>query len=167
MFEKSRNNSLKNYGLLSSHLLSAPGLSWDAMPKMTKIQLPDTYISFEKGIRGGISYILNRHSKANNKYLKCCEPKQESKHTTDLDVNNLHGFTMSKFLPTRGFKWTDLKDFNLNKYTSNSSKGCNIEVDLEYPKELKELHNYYPLTPEKIEIKRQMLSEYQLKIADL
>ena len=63
MFEKCRNNSLKNYGLLSSHLFSAPGLSWDAMPKMTKLELPDMYISFGKGIRGGISYISNRTAK--------------------------------------------------------------------------------------------------------
>ena len=35
VFEKFRNNSLKNYGLCSSHYLSAPGLSWDANLKMT------------------------------------------------------------------------------------------------------------------------------------
>ena len=57
--------------------------------------------------------------------------------------------------------------FDLNKYTSNSSKGFVLEVDLEYPKELWELHNDYPLAPDKLEIKREMLSEYQLKIADL
>ena len=44
------------------------------------------------------------------------------------------------------------------KYTSNSSKGCVLEVDLDYPKEL---------APNKIEIKREMLSDYQLNIADL
>ena len=55
----------------------------------------------------------------------------------------------------------------MNKYNSNSSKGCVVEADLEYPKELQELHNDYHLAPDKIEIKREMLSEYQLKIADL
>ena len=55
----------------------------------------------------------------------------------------------------------------MNKYTSNSSKGCVLEVDLEYPKELWNLHNDYPLAPNKIEIKREMLSDYQLKIDDL
>ena len=74
---------------------------------------------------------------------------------------------MSKFLLTIGFKWIDPKEFDLNKYTSNSSKGCVLEVDLEYPKELRELHNDYPLTPDKIESKREMLFDYQLKIADL
>ena len=66
MFEKFRNNSLKNYGLCSSDYLSAPGLSWDAMLKITKIELelipdPDMCIILEKGTRGGISYISNRY----------------------------------------------------------------------------------------------------------
>ena len=44
---------------------------------------------------------------------------------------------------------------------------CILEVDLEYAKELYKLHNDYPLSPYSIDIKREMLSEYQLKIADL
>ena len=48
---------------------------------------------------------------------------------------------MSMFLPTSGFKWIDPKVFYLDKYTRNSSKGCVLEVDLEYPKELCEWHN--------------------------
>ena len=50
---------------------------------------------------------------------------------------------MSKFLPKIGFKWILPKEFNLNKYASNSSKGCFLEVDLEYSKEIGELHNDY------------------------
>ena len=71
-----------------------------------------------------------------------------------------------QFPLTSGFKWIDPKEFDLNKYTNNSSEGCVLEVGLEYPKELRELHNDYPLAPDKIEIKREMLSEYQLKSAD-
>ena len=74
---------------------------------------------------------------------------------------------MSKFFPISGFKWIHLKELDLNKYTSNSSKGYVLEVDLEYPKELRELHNNYPLAADKIKIKTEMLFEYQLKIADL
>ena len=74
---------------------------------------------------------------------------------------------MSKFLPRTSFKWIDPKQFDLNKYTSNSSKGCVLEIDLEYPKELRELHNDYPLAPDKIVIEKEILSDYQLKIADL
>ena len=74
---------------------------------------------------------------------------------------------MPKFHSTSGFKLIDPKEFDLNKYTSNSSKGCVLEVDLEYPKELRELHNDYPLALDKIEIKGEMLSEYQLKTVGL
>ena len=95
------------------------------MLNMTKVQLeliPDTcmYIFFEKGTRGGVSYICNRYSKANNKYLKFYDPK----YIIYLDANNLHGYPMSQFLQTTGFNWIDPKESELNKYTSNSSKGC-------------------------------------------
>ena len=70
-------------------------------------------------------------------------------------------------LPTSGFKWLDRKKFDLNEYSSKSSKGCVLEVYLKYPKELRELKNDYPLSPDKIEIEREMLSNHQLKIADL
>ena len=75
VFKKFRSDSLKNYGLCPSHYMSAPALSWDAMLNIKKIKLelisdPDMYIFFEIGIRGGVSYISNRYSQANNKYLK-------------------------------------------------------------------------------------------------
>ena len=74
---------------------------------------------------------------------------------------------MSKFPSTSGFKQIDPKGVDLNKYYSNSSKGCVLSVDLEYPKELPELHNDCPLALDKIEIKSEMWYDYQLKIADL
>ena len=96
VFEKFRNNSLKNYGLCPSHYLRAPGLCWDTMFKMTKIELelipdPGMFIFFEKGARGGIYLISKRYSKASNKDLQSYDPKQESKHTIYLDANNLYG----------------------------------------------------------------------------
>ena len=79
------------------------------MFNMTKVELelitdPDMYIFFEKGMRGGVSYISNKYSKANIKYLESYDPKQESKDMIYLDANNLYGCAMSKFLPTSGFK---------------------------------------------------------------
>ena len=52
----------------------------------------------------------------------------------------------------------------MNKCTSNGSKGCILEVNFKYPKELRELHNDYPSARSKKEIKIEILSEYQLKI---
>ena len=116
-----------------------PGLSWDAMLKMTKVKLelipdPDMHIFFEKGTRGVISYIFKRYSKATNKYLKPYDSKRESKDIIYLDAYNLHGYEMSDFFTTSGFKWRDPEEFGQNKYTSNSSKERALEFDLEYPK---------------------------------
>ena len=80
VLEKFWNNSLNNCGLCPSHYLSAPGLRWDVILKMTKIELelipvPDMYIFFGRGT-SGISYISNRYSKATNKCFKSYDPNQ-------------------------------------------------------------------------------------------
>ena len=62
---------------------------------------------------------------------------------------------MSKFFPISEFKWIDHKDFDLHRYSKNSSKSCILEANFEYPKELCELPNDYPLAPDKVEIKRK------------
>ena len=57
-------------------------MSWDAMLKMTKTELDlvseiDMHLFNENGIRGGISYIAKRDSKANNKYIECYDSSKE------------------------------------------------------------------------------------------
>ena len=79
------------------------------MFNMTKVELelipnPDMYISFQKGKRGGVSYISNRYSKANNKYIKSYDAKQQPKNIIYLDANNLDGYLVTTFLPTSDFK---------------------------------------------------------------
>ena len=82
--------------------MSATGWSWDSILNDTEVELElisdvHMYLYHEKGIRGKVSYIFKRCSKANNKYLKCYDPKQVLKHIY-LDVNNSYGYTTSKFL---------------------------------------------------------------------
>ena len=84
-----------------------------------------------------------------------------------LDANNLYGHSMSQYLPTGNFKWMkqhQIDNLDLVKYTEDSKKGLILEVDLEYPKELHNLHNDYPLAAEKMNVKSEMLSEYCKKI---
>ena len=102
---------------MSKSLFKNLGLSWYLMLKKTKTALelilnPYMDIFFEKSTRGGISYISNRYSKANNKYLKSYDLKQESKHIKYLETNHLYGYVMSKFLPTSEFKRIDPKEFD-------------------------------------------------------
>ena len=76
---------------------------------------------------------------------------------------------MSQYLPTGGFRWMTQKQIdkiNLAKYQEDSKKGLIVEVDLEYPKELHDLHNDYPLGPEKVKVTNDMLSEYCKNISE-
>ena len=108
-------------------------------------------------------YNFYRYDKANNKYLKSYNRKEEPKQIKYLDVNKLYGYAMSKFFTRNKLEWIDLKMLDLKKYTSNSPNGFVVEVDLQYPKELRELHKDYPLVPDN----KKILSDYQLKVADL
>ena len=172
VFENFRKTCLQYYKLDPCHYFTSPGLSWDAMLKMTNIRLNlisdvDMYQFVEKGMRGGVSYIANRYGKANNKYMTEYDEMAPEKHIMYLDANNLYGWAMSQYLPTGGFEWLDVNDFILlDDYTDTSDKGLILEVDLEYPNELHDLHNDYPLAPEKVKVERDMLSAYCKEIAD-
>ena len=174
VFENFRKTCLQYYKLDPCHYFTSPGLSWDAMLKMTDIKLElmtdiDMFQFIEKGMRGGISYIANRYGKANNKYMKTYDEKMPSKYLMYLDANNLYGWAMSQYLPTGGFRWMTKKQIDkldLTKYKEDSNRGLILEVDLEYPKELHNLHNDYPLGPEKVKVTEDMLSGYCKRIAD-
>ena len=155
VFENFRNVCMENYKLDPAHYFTAPGLAWDACLKMTNVELElladiDMLLMIEKGIRGGVSMISNRHGKANNKYMgKSFNEKEPFKYIQYLDANNLYGWAMSKPLPTHGFKW--MKVDELETWELHS---CILEVDLEYPKSLHDLHNDYPLAPEQIVVNK-------------
>ena len=108
VFEKFIDTCLKFYQLDPCHYFSSPGLSWDAMLKMTRTRLEkfvdiDMYLLIEKGLTAGISYIAKRYAKANNKYMKNY-PKKPSKFISYLDMNNFYGWAMSGYLPYGRFK---------------------------------------------------------------
>ena len=83
-------------------------------------------------------------------YNKCIK----SSYIEYLDANNLYGWAMSQKLPVDSFKWVEkLSKFNekfIKNYNENSDKGCFLEIDVEYPKELSNLHKNLPFLPKKI-----------------
>ena len=172
VFEKLFDTCLKFYKLDPCHYISSPGLSWDAMLKMAGVRLEkvfdiDMYLFIEKGLRGGISYIAKRYAKANDKYMNDYDPKKPSTFISYLDMNNLYGWAMSEYLPYEGFKWLkNVDEFDVMSINEKSPIGYFLEVDLEYPDELHELHNDYPLAPEKLAVSSDMLSKYCKEIAD-
>ena len=102
----------------------------------------------ESVLRGGIVTISHRHAKANKEYMGAeFDPAEESKFISYLDANNLYGWGMSKQLPTSGFEWMTDDELDDCKQLS-----CFLEVELEYPEHLHELHNDYPLASERVKI---------------
>ena len=172
IFEKFIKTCLEFYGLDPCHYISSLGVSWDAMLKMIGIELKkisdiDKYYFIEKGLRGGTSYIAKRYAKANNKYMNDYDPKKPSTFIAYLDKNNLYGWTMCEYLPYARFKQVkNINRFDIDSINEKSDTGYFLEVDLEYPDELHELHNDYPLAPEKLAILSDMLSKYCKEIAD-
>ena len=155
VFENFRDICIKNYKLDPAHYYTAPGLAWDASLKVTEVKIEllsdiDMLLMVEKGIRGGASMISNRYGKANNKYMGTSFIKREpSKYITYLDANNLYDWAMSKPLPTHGFKWMKMSELE-----TWENHPCILEVDLEYPKSLHDLHSEYPLAPERVEVNK-------------
>ena len=148
----------KHYELDPAHFFTTPGLAWDAMLKMTKVELElledvDQLLMIEKGIRGGNSNVFKRFAKANNKFMKNFDETQTSKFLVYLDANNLYGWAMSQPLPVGDFAWMSEEELeNWEKFVKEEGKGCILEVDLLYPRELHGDHNDFPLAPEILEL---------------
>ena len=108
----------------------------------------DMLLIVEKGIRGGMCQTIHRYAKANNKYMKNYDEIIISSYLMYLDANNLYGWAMSQKLPADGFKWIkDLFQFNerfIKNYDENSNKGYFLEVNVECPKNLFDLHKDLP-----------------------
>ena len=160
VFEKFIATCLKYYKLDPCHYFSAPGLS-------EKISDIDQYLFIEKRTGGGISYIAKRYAKANNKYMCDYDSNKQSRFITCLDKNNLYGWSMNKYLPYGEFEWLkNIDELDIMSINKKSDVECTLEVDLKYSDELHELHNDYPLAPEKLTVTTDILSNYCKSIAD-
>ena len=145
-FSRCIDTCLKFCELDPCHYFSSPGLSCDAMLKMTGVKL-------EKNIRP--------------KYMSNYDSEKPSTFITYSDKNNLYGWTMSGYLPYGEFKWLkNVHGFDVNSINEKSGTGYFLEVDLEYPNELRELHNDYPIAPEKLAVTDNFLSACSKKIID-
>jgi hypothetical protein len=153
IFENFRSVCSETYNLDPAHYFTAPGLSWDAMLKMTGVQLElltdfDKVAFIKKGLRGGISQCSNRYAKSNNYYMSEFDPNESSSYLIYLDANNLYGWAMSQHLPVGEFEWVDpATDFNVSNDANN---GYILEVDLEYPDSLHNTHSDLPFCAEHI-----------------
>ena len=129
---------------------SLPGYTWKAGLKLTNIKLDfikdkDLPLLLENNIRGGISSVMGDRFVESN----------ENKQISYIDANNLYGWALSQYLPTGEFEKLQLPDAyeleqiveDLLRVPDNNESGFFIEYDLEYPVEIKEKTENFPLCP--------------------
>ena len=161
IFQSFRQSCLKNFELDPVHFVSLPGLAWQACLKKSNVELElltdyDMLLMIEEGIRGGICHAIQRYVKASNKYMKDYDKKKKSSYIQYLDANNLYGKAMTEKLPVTGFKWLDDisrmdEDFVMG-YHKNDIKGYILELDIDYPSKLQNLHSDLPFLRERMVI---------------
>ena len=176
IFENFRTISMQAYKLDPVHYLSLPGYSWDCMMYRTKVVLSlltdiDEHLFIERGVRGGVSMIMNRYAKANNPYLSKHDKEKPNNYVMYWDANNLYGLSMVDYLPTESLGFLNESEITdmYNKIHNEDidERFCHIlEVDLEYPEELHDLHNDLPVAPERMCVGNDMLSNYQKDLAE-
>ena len=170
IFENFRDVCMKYYGLDPAYYYTLPNFAFDAMLKMTGVEIDliydqEMYEMIEAGLRGGMCMVSTKKVEANNKYMgEEYDKNKESSYINYFDANNLYGLSMIQKLPYKNLKWDDtLKEEDIINYKNNNI-GYILEVDLEYPKELHDLHNDYPMAPEVMNVKADMLSDKQIEI---
>ena len=152
---------IKVYELDPAHFLSAPGLASQACLKKTELKLElltdvDMLLMVEKGIRGGICHVVHIYAKANNTYMKDYNQDEEKLFFEYLDASNFYGWAMSEPLPVDGFDrikdLSKIDEYFIKNYNENSDKGYILEVNVEYPKNLHDLHSDLQFLPERMKI---------------
>jgi hypothetical protein len=177
IFQRFREVSHADYGLDPLNYVSVPGLAWEAMLKMTGIQLelitdPEILNMLERQKRGGLCFVgSKRHATANNPELENYDPTQPTSFIQYYDVNNLYGKSMTEPLPYQDFvlqKITDESEEDLINQISGigetASRGCIIELDMFAPVEIHDKLKEFPPAPENIEPKLEWFSDFQKEL---
>jgi hypothetical protein len=170
VFENFRETGMSYYGLDPAHYLTLPSYSFDACLKYTDVELqlltdPEMHLFIENSIRGGISVVSHRYARANNPYLKSedYDSSQPHSYIMYLDANNLYGWGMSQKLPVKDFRFLsdeEISNIDFCAVSDDAETGYFVECDLEYPTELHDAHNDYPLAPESMFVTEDMLSPF-------
>ena len=121
----------------------------------------------DDGIPGGVAMISRRYARANNPGCDDYDPSKPISYIKGLDANNLYGWAMSQPLPVEGFEWLTPQELDTIVWTAQKDDqptGYILKVDLDYPPELHDLHNDYPLAPDRLIVKDEWLSEKQIDL---
>ena len=169
VFNQYRQECWENFQLDPLHFYTAPGLTWQAALRMTKVKLQllrevEMYQFVESAIRGGTSLITKRWVLARNKHLPNYSSSEPSNYLWYIDANNLYGCAMVEKLPISGFDWTTISSDDIKNYNADGSIGYFVEVDLVIPNEHHEKFNCFPIAPEPLDITHEVASPKSLDI---
>ena len=145
VFEKFINVSVNEFGINPLYCVSLPGYTWQCGLKYTGVNLQtlqdkDMILLLENNIRGGLSSVMG------NRYVK----SDDNKKILYIDANNLYGHSMSHSLPYDEIKFdNNVKLEDILNTPDDSDIGYFIEVDLNYPDNIKEKTKNFPFAPVK------------------
>ena len=135
IFQNCIDTCKKAYGINPLYSYSTPSFTWKAGSKMTGVKLDyitddKLRILLENNMRGGPSSCMgNRHVKRGKRKI------------VYEDMNNLYGWSMSKYLPTGDFREIEVTRSSVKRILrtpDNDEHGFLIECDLEYPSSIHE-----------------------------
>ena len=148
VFENFRKACLKEYQLDPCLFVSAPGVAWTPVLRLTNVKYElltdvEMLLMFEEGRRVIVSQAIHKYGTANNKYMKSYNKSVISSCLQYLDANNLYGWAGFKKLPIGEFKWINPNTYSSDKiknYDDNSNAGAILKVDVEYLQDFHNLH---------------------------
>ena len=143
--------------------MSAPDIAWQRCLKKTGVKLEfltdvDMLFVVEWEIRGAVSHAIPRYAKAYNKDMKNYNKIKELFFIQQLVGRNLYEWAMSQKLPVVGFKWKkktfEFNEYFIKDYDEDSEKGCILEEEIDYPKDLHDLYGDLPFLQERMKINK-------------
>lgn len=173
VMEAYRNCTFSCFNLDPVHYYTTPGLAWSAALLYTQQELQllddiDLLLFFEAGIRGGVCSVNKRSAYANNPLVpESYDSTKESCHLLYTDANNLYGLALSGPLPIGEFRFLsaeEVAEFDVSTVNEDDEYGYLCEVSLEYGDHLHDLHNDFPVAPERVSVPYRLLSPLQKRL---
>ena len=181
VFQDYRKTCSEAYKLDPAYFLSAPQLSFNALLRFIKrpielISDAEMYRMIQTSIRSGICRASVRYASANNKYIgSLYRPDEESLYILYIDATNLYGYAKSQALPNIHFTWLSEEECRAADLALTGNQESRdaffkidpgmlgpyyiLEVDLIYPPEIHDRDDDYPMAPQLMNVRAEMLSE--------
>ena len=175
VFQTWRKICFDNYGLEVVKYVSLPSYSFDALFKMTGIEVDlissvDMFNFINASIRGGQCNAIHRLAQANNKYLSEYDPSKPEDYIVYFDITNLYGTIMYHTpMPVSDFRWLstdEIAELNISNLDPKGERGYFLEVTMLYPESIHDLTSDFPFCPEQISVSPEWWSPYTKSIAD-